>query len=504
MAILNNDDGKKDKRTNRINQMREAAAQGLAGQTYDLNVPVVDLPFSSPDQQSFTSFTDAGRQYQQAVPSYNVNDLFSNKLSMTPDPVRDAAQEQRLQKQAKFNQLSKGLQLLFGSVISATGGVSPAPYDDGMTQTIANAMQNLDDKYFQELAQVRDINLRAKMFNSEQDRRRDEARLQERREKYKRQGEIDDLEAARTFERGMFDETMDYKYAALNQDRKNQERNYNLSLFRAGKEDKDYGMVPQSDRPIFDEYIKRKISELENSKEGLIDTKNIDEQIEDYRSLSYNFSDKSGLPERVYREAKMWETQQNALKNRENDILNGILTGQYSGSPGRLQEDLTQFYLDNGFSEKEAQQNSINYMKEIGLGGQTKIEAPQPGDYSSPSDYVIAKKEWDVNRQERAVQSNIDEKRGVLGSEFASALSLIDDLELSKDLNENFRGHPEQAIESTIKELRKRQAKVQEREQVTSLGTRFGSTALSESNKYASQIRALEYALQDLKNATTR
>ena len=167
--------------------------------------------FSGNGESDFTS-SPAHPYIEEAVFSENFNsnpqnfatepkaaNLFPH-IDHTDEPVRDSAQQKRYQNMAKFNTLSRGLELLFGGAIAASGGPVPAPHDSGLTGLINEGMQNVDDKYYNDLAKFRDQSLRVDMFNNEQDARAAQAELAKMQADADRLWDTNQREEARNLE----------------------------------------------------------------------------------------------------------------------------------------------------------------------------------------------------------------------------------------------------------------------------------------------------------------
>ena len=434
------------------------------------------------------------------VPTYSVDDVFNARMESTEAPVRDAAAYERVQRQQKFNAISKGLQALFGGFIAAQGEVAPSPYESGMTQQLMQNLQGIDDKYFREMADWRDQELRKEMFNANQQSQQDQARLQKMREDAQALRDQNRYEEARKVEAEAqeYARGMDQKNLAL------RERQVRATESRASQGTSTVkNIIPLEERGVFNQYVDQQVGQLRSQlqNENLLeeDREAIQDQIDELTMIkTYDLDDPR--VSRVYDQARMaQQTQQQAIAE-ENRIYDGILKGQYKQSPDQLKKDLINMYQMRGLNTQQAEQQADVYMREdlgITTGG-TQESPPQPtGD---PIKDVIAQKEWEKKSIERAKVSNMEEKKGALKNEFASSLSLLD-LDKIKELEGVYKSNPEQAISTAIKELRKKQAQAQKEDKPSSAEIKFGYTGSTEEvYKYHDQINKLERALKDLQN----
>ena len=152
MAIYNNDDGQTDKVSHYYEKKDNE-----------------DMMSALPVETDFRALMS-----EYGKPMYS-GDMFSARVKAGDEPIRDAAQAQRIDKTAKFNLIAQGLQTIFGSALAASGEVAPAPMDNPLTNQIAGAIRQMDSQHFSEIARHRDRAFRGEIVNMNQANKADEA-----------------------------------------------------------------------------------------------------------------------------------------------------------------------------------------------------------------------------------------------------------------------------------------------------------------------------------------
>jgi hypothetical protein len=511
MAIFQNDDGVLDKKAKFYGQRPVGLQEAMGLNVFSGNNPVetdvvddntgMDISGAQSESEPITSLAqayDAYKNMPENKPPATEN-MFSYKIRVGEEPVRDAAQAQRLQKMAKFNLISQGLQTVFGAVLGAKGEIVPAPFDSPLNQQLGQAMQQMDNQYYQDLSKHRDQQFRSQLINMDQANNADRARLDDMRwqiDRLMQDGRYEEAQAAKT---------------------KQQEFENDLATrtqsFREGKAAKDYNL--ESNR----QYNYGRSNMLQTV--GAMDDAIRREQ-ESLKMMQSNFAPDEEVKAQSDRILKLSTERDQMIKQlsgREGfDIDQSTPQDQPTGKPlsgkdlsakvnsGELTVDQAREQMMSQFSARykkdhpdasdqdifNAANNDVdNAMVKMGL---KDAPPPKEEDFNDPTEFAIEKKAHDQKmestKEERAVESTMNEKKGILKNELTKAVDYLDP-DRAREINDNFRSQPENAINDLLKELKKGMPK-EEYKGIPSMVPKINS------NKEV-LIKDLEAALADYK-----
>ena len=443
--------GENDKISNFFRKRDNAVNNGLNPETdiqLPMGGPVTDNSVNNPNQVPFdeiSSLSDMVQQSTNNVPTIDTNEILGGgvpQLKMTEDPTRDAAQVQRLNKRAKLNAVSKGLQAVFGGLMAAGGESVPAPYDSPMTGFINQEMARVDDRYYRDLARVRDENLRKDIFNMNQQARAEEARI--------RQTQVD---ADRAFKEGQAEKAMELQKRGLDLRERQikSDETHRRYLHQAGPKPGP-AMIPSEHIPIVNKYVTGRTSELRTQMENEIDEgkrKALQDQIDDLQLDSFELL--NPRTSRVYSDAIANENRQQQQGDMLKALENSITSGAYNNKPQALKSDLATLYKQMGKENAEdlAEANykqlvENGYFTESSTDGKVvNVGEPRPEDFSTQNEYNAARLKYDRKPQK---EKNID-------GTFREAVKLVDD---APSLSKQYLSNKKSAVIGLIQSLNQR------------------------------------------------
>lgn len=160
---------KKETIANQVDSFKESNPT-LFGQPIDM--PAIETTQETQPADQSSQSLNLQESYAASNPqpsnpqSYNIQDIMLQKASAGEAPQYDEAQKKRLQKQARMAAIAQGIQGIAGAIGLAGGYDIPQIDQNVIGADAINRLNQLDARYFEDLARHRDAELRANFYNT--------------------------------------------------------------------------------------------------------------------------------------------------------------------------------------------------------------------------------------------------------------------------------------------------------------------------------------------------